>query len=235
MRAASKKEDQEAEIAAVEAYVKNNKLHRKELIDFTEEYIGTSLALYGTTLRWTGDDVVERLDKLVKDFAKAHPELPMTQKMRDKVDRYRKVAIGVKAADIKGKDLNGNDITLYENLGEYTLIDFWASWCGPCILQIPDLQKVYSVFHDKGFEIFSYSVDRSESKWIEAAKKYDMPWLHASDISGWQSEVASNYNVTFVPFNFLLDKNGKIVAKNLHHKTLYNYLHELLVDKGTDK
>ena len=228
MKAASKIEDQQAEIAAVEAYVHNSKLHRKELIDFTEKEIGNSIALYGTVLRWTGDDEVNRLEKLVENFAYKYPDLPMTEKMIAKVHRFKKVAIGAQVEDIKGMDLNGNPITLYDHLGKYTLIDFWASWCSPCILQIPDLQKVHSEFHDKGFEIFSYSVDRSEKKWIEAAKKYDMPWLHASDVQGWQSQVAADYNVTFVPFNFLLDEEGNIIAKNLHHKTLYNFLSELM-------
>ena len=228
MKEASKNDDEEAEIAAVETYVRNSKIHRSELIDFTEQEIGTSIALYGTALRWTGDHEVNRLEKLVQAFAREFPDLDMTGKMLAKVDRYKKVAIGVQAADIKGKDLEGNPIALYDHLGKYTLIDFWASWCSPCILQIPDLQHVYADFQDKGFQIFSYSVDRSEQKWIDAANKYEMPWIHASDTKGWQSQVAADYNVTFVPFNFLLDENGKIIAKNLHHKTLYNFLSELM-------
>ena len=151
----------------------------------------------------------------------------MTAKMQDKVDRYKRVAIGANVTDIIGQDLSGNSIKLSDHLGKYTLIDFWASWCRPCILQIPDLQKAYTAFNQNGFEIFSFSVDRSETKWVEAAGKYSMPWVHASDIKGWQSQVAADYNVTFVPFNFLLDQDGKIIAKNLHHKTLYKYLSQL--------
>ncbi len=227
MSAASKSGDQEAEIAAVEAYVKNSKIHRKELIDFSEKEIGNSIALFGTALRWTGDDEISRLEILVNNFARKYPDLPMTKSMQEKVNRYKKVAIGAHAANIVGQDLSGSAIELNKQLGKYTLIDFWASWCRPCILQIPDLQKSYAEFSSKGFEIFSFSVDRSESKWIEAAGKYDMPWVHASDVKGWQSQVAADYNVTFVPFNLLLDQEGKIIAKNLHHKTLYNFLNEL--------
>ncbi len=200
MTDASKQQNQEAEVAAVEAYVKASKLHRKELIDFTEKEIGTSIALFGTSLRWTGDDEVARLETLVTAFSKKHPNLPMTTAMKEKVARYKKVAIGAKAANLLGQTPDGSDINLYQSLGKYTLIDFWAAWCRPCILQLPDLNKTYAEFHSKGFEIFSYSLDNRESLWIKAIEKFDMPWKHASDIKGWQSEWATAYNVTFFAF-----------------------------------
>ncbi len=227
MANASKQQIQEDEVAAVESYVKASKLHRKELIDFTEREIGTSIAIFGTSLRWTGDDEVSRLDTLVTAFSKKHPNLPMTAAMKEKVSRFKKVAIGARAADLQGQTPDGADITLYQSLGKYTLIDFWAAWCRPCLLQIPDLKKTYADFHSKGFEIFGYSLDNRESMWREAIKKYDMPWKHASDIKGWQSEWATAYNVTFIPFNFLLNEKGEIIAKNLHHKTLHKQLSKL--------
>jgi len=232
MTAASKGQNREGEVAAVEAYVKASKLHRKELIDFTEKEIGSSIALYGTALRWTGDDEVTRLDALVTAFSKKHPNLPMTSAMQDKVARFKRVAIGAIAANLEGQTPDGIDITLYQSLGKYTLIDFWAAWCRPCLLQIPDLKKTYDNFHSKGFEIFSFSLDQRESMWKKAIKKYNMPWKHASDIKGWQSEWAKAYNVTFIPFNFLINEKGEIVAKNLHHKTLSKKLAQLL-KKGT--
>ena len=227
MTKASKQQNQEGMVAAVEAYVQNSKLHRKELIDFTEREIGTSIALYGTSLRWTGDDEVARLDTLVTAFSKKHPDLLMTAAMKGKVARFKKVAIGAKVTDLQGQTPEGEAITLYQSLGKYTLIDFWAAWCRPCILQIPDLKKTYADFHSKGFEIFGYSLDNSESKWKEAIEKYDLPWKHASDIKGWQSKGAAAYNVTFIPFNFLINEKGEIIAKNIHHKTLSNKLSQL--------
>lgn len=228
MTNASKQQNQEGEVAAVEAYVKASKLHRKELIDFTEREIGTSIALFGTSLRWTGDDEVTRLETLVTAFSKKHPKLPMTAAMEEKVARFKKVAIGARAANLQGQTPDGADITLYQSLGKYTLIDFWAAWCRPCLLQIPDLKKTYADFHSKGFEIFSYSLDDRESLWKKAIDKYDMPWKHASDIKGWQSDWAKAYNVTFLPFNFLINENGEIIAKNIHHKTLSKLLSQLL-------
>ncbi|MFC2161049.1 peroxiredoxin family protein [Acidobacteriota bacterium] len=227
MSNASIQQDKEGEVAAVEAYVKASKQHRKELIDFTGKEIGTSIALYGTSLRWTGDDEVIRLEKLVSAFSKKHPDLPMTEAMKEKVVRFKKVAIGAKAANLVGQTPDGEEVSLYQSLGKFTLIDFWAAWCRPCLLQIPDLNKTYAEFHPKGFEIFSYSLDNRESLWKKAIEKYEMPWKHASDIKGWQSEWAKAYNVTFLPFNFLINEEGEIVAKNLHHKTLSKLLAQL--------
>lgn len=184
MTLAGKQQDQIGKVAAVEAYVKASKLHRKELLDFTEKEIRTSIALFGTSLRWTGDDEVARLEILVKAFSEKHPGLPMTTVMQEKVARFKKVAIGAKAADLVGKTPEGEDISLYQSLGKYTLIDFWAAWCRPCLLQIPDLKKTYAEFNSKGFEIFSYSVDNRESLWLKAIDQFRMPWKHASDLKG---------------------------------------------------
>lgn len=229
MRAAGKTNENPAEeIKAVEAYVKASSEHRKELIDFTEKNIGTSIALFGTVLRWTGDDEVSRLDKLVSDFEAAHPDLPMTKVMREKVERYKKVAIGVAAPEIAENDRSGNLVALSEAKGKVTLIDFWASWCGPCLRQVPDLKEAYGLYNEKGFEIFGVSVDSKGEKWEASIDKYEMPWPNVSNLKGWGSEAAASYNVTFIPFNVLLDENGTIIAKNLHSKELQGKLAELL-------
>jgi peroxiredoxin len=228
MRAASKAGNHEAEIEAVENYAHASESHRVELIDFTTNEIGTSLALYGSMLRWTGDEEIGRLDKLVKDFKKAHPNLKMTKVMEEKVERFKKVALGAITPNIELPDSSGKKLTLQDLKGKYTLIDFWASWCTPCILQIPDLKAAHSEFQDKGFEIIGVSIDNRDSRWKKALKKQNMPWPHISDLKGYGSAAATDYNVTFIPFNVLIDKDGMIIAKNLHSKGLRNKLVELL-------
>ena len=228
MRTASKAGNHDAEIEAVEKYAHASEAHRVELLDFTAKEIGTSLALYGSMLRWTGDEEINRLDKLVKDFKKVHPNLKMTKVMEDKVERFKKVALGAVTPNIELPDSAGNLLTLKNLKGKYTLIDFWASWCTPCILQIPDLKAAYTEFHDKGFEIIGVSIDNRESRWKKAIQKHNMPWPHISDLKGYGSAAATDYNVTFIPFNVLIDKDGKIVAKNLHSKSLRKKLVELL-------
>ena len=227
MTQASKADDREAEIMAVEEYVHHSKLHRKELLDFTEEQIGTSIALYGTVLRWTGDEEIRRLEKLVSDFAVAHPGSAMADVMSDKVTRYSKVALGAMIPKLSDKNPVGETISFAEVKGKYTLIDFWASWCRPCILQIPDLKAAHEAYRDEGFEILGVSLDTEASKWAEAIEKYALDWPHLSDVLGWQSQHAANFNVTFVPYNLLVDQDGRIVAKNLHSIALVKKLEEL--------
>ena len=228
MRAATKAGDTQTEIDAVLAYSQNSKEHRRELIEYTEKNIGTSIALYGTVLRWTGDDQVDKLDALVNAFATAHPDLAMTKVMQEKLNRYRQVAVGVKAPEIKQPNQNGEMVSLYENKGTYTLIDFWASWCGPCLLQVPDLKEAQAAYGEKGFQIFSVSADTKEKKWKDAIVEYDLDWPNVSDLEGWNSEAAKAYNVTFLPFNLLIDSEGTIIDKNLHSKALQSKLAELL-------
>ncbi|MDA8693138.1 AhpC/TSA family protein [Saprospiraceae bacterium] len=228
MQEASKSNDHEAEIEAVENYAHASEEHRVELLDFTSREIGTSLALYGSMLRWTGDEEIDRLDKLVSAFKKVHPNLSMTKVMEDKVNRFRNVSVGAMTPSIELADSSGQMITLESLKGKYTLIDFWASWCGPCLLQIPDLKDAYKEFNKDGFEIVGVSVDNNGSRWKKAIIKYEMAWPQLSDLKGWGSEAAAAYNVTFIPFNVLIDSKGKIIAKNLHSKALNKKLTELL-------
>jgi peroxiredoxin len=227
MTAATEAGDQQAEVAAVMQYAANSEIHRAELIDYTKEHIGTSIALYGTSLRWTGDDQVAKLDELVEAFAAVHPDLEMTTRMQAKVDRYRAVAIGAKAPDINLPDQNGQTIALYDNLGTFTLIDFWASWCRPCLLQVPDLKQAQVEFGDRGFQIFSVSADTKGDKWRKAIEEYNLDWPNVSDLKGWESEAANAYNATFLPYNLLIDSEGTIIAKNLHSKELQTMLAKL--------
>ena len=228
MRAASKENDHEAEIEAVQNYAHASEAHRVELLDFTEKEIGTSIALFGSMLRWTGGEEVGRLDKLVQAFKAVHPNLKMTKIMEDKVNRFKKVAMGAITPAIVLSDTSGNTYSLMEAKGKYTLIDFWASWCTPCLLQIPDLKEAYAEYHSKGFEILGVSVDSRGKRWKSSIVKYNMTWPQVSDLKGWGSASAADYNVTFIPFNVLIDEEGKIIAKNLHSKALKAKLDDLL-------
>ncbi len=223
--------DPVAEAEAVARYVKANKVHRNELIDFTEDSIGPSVALYGTMLRWTGDDAVDRLDRLVSAYEGKYPNTTSASAMREKVERFRRVAIGAKAPKLEGPTPDGGVLSLNDIDADYVLIDFWASWCGPCISQVPDLIAVHDEFKDRGFDILSVSVDSREEKWKAAIDKYSLAWPHISDVKGWESPLARDYNVTFVPYNFLVDRQGTILAKNLHTTELYEAVDKLVTNK----
>jgi len=152
--------------------------------------------------------------------------------MEEKVSRYRSVAVGSTIPALVQNDTTGTAIDIEDHLGTYTLIDFWASWCSPCILQIPDIKDALSQYGDRGFAVFGVSFDSNADRWKSAIVKHELDWPHVSDVEGWQSQQATDFNVTFIPFNLLVDSEGKIVAKNLHSKTLLGKLDELLMEPG---
>ncbi len=118
--------------------------------------------------------------------------------------------------DIKLKDTNGKDISLHSLKGKVVLLDFWASWCGPCRKENPNVVGAYNKFKDKGFTVFSVSLDSNKDQWVAAIKKDGLLWEnHVSDLKGWNSDAAKLYGVRGIPAAFLLDKTGKIVGTNL--------------------
>ena len=115
---------------------------------------------------------------------------------------------------------DGKPITLSSLRGKCVLIDFWASWCGPCLREAPNIKKVYAKYHDKGFEVLSVSVDDKKDKWTQAIEKHQLNWLHVSALKGWKCPVAQLYKVTGVPAMFLIDKEGKIVSTKARGEAL---------------
>ncbi len=124
--------------------------------------------------------------------------------------------VGDLPPDIKLKDTNGKELSLHSLKGKVVLLDFWASWCGPCRKENPNVVGAYNKFKDKGFTVFSVSLDSNKDQWIAAIKKDGLLWEnHVSDLKGWNSDAAKLYGVRGIPAAFLLDKTGKIVGTNL--------------------
>lgn len=138
-------------------------------------------------------------------------------------------SIGEMAPDIAMEDRTGKIMKLSSLRGKVVLLDFWASWCGPCRHENPNVVKAYKRFEPKGFTIFSVSLDQNKDKWLAAIEKDGLMWEnHVSDLKGWGSAGSALYKVSGIPATFLLDKNGKIVAKNLRGQALEDKLLELL-------
>lgn len=137
--------------------------------------------------------------------------------------------IGDLASEIMLKDANDEVFKLSSLKGKYVLIDFWASWCGPCRQENPNVVNVYNRYKDKGFTILSVSLDNSKERWLGAIQQDGLTWPnHVSDLKGWQSEAAALYAVRGIPATFLIDKEGIIIAKNLRGAALEDKLAELL-------
>jgi thiol-disulfide isomerase/thioredoxin len=112
--------------------------------------------------------------------------------------------------------------------GKVVLIDFWASWCGPCHKENPNVVKMYNRFKNEGFEIYGVSLDRDRAAWLKAIETDGLQWLHVSDLKFWQSEAAQAYSVQAIPATYLIGKDGNILAKNLRGKALESKVEEVL-------
>jgi thiol-disulfide isomerase/thioredoxin len=152
------------------------------------------------------------------------------KQLESKLAAAKIVHAGMLAPAFTSTTVDGDSLSLYTVVkkGKVTLVDFWASWCAPCRAENPNVVKVYTAFHDKGFNILSVSLDEKEAAWKGAIEKDGMPWYHVSSLKGWQEPVVGLYGVNGVPDNFLLDENGKVIARGLRGDDLYKQLAALL-------
>lgn len=137
-------------------------------------------------------------------------------------------AVGNPFKDFDSKTVDGKDIRFSELVekGKVTLLDFWASWCIPCIQESKELKELYKTYHEKGFNIVSVSLDTDKQKWLHAIQKHDLPWIHISTLKGFKDSGAIEYAVQAIPYVILIDRDGNIINQNQHGDILHNAIKE---------
>ncbi len=166
---------------------------------------------------------------LAERFISEYKELDVaaTTDLQKQVDQIKPFLLGGQAPNFVQKSPEGEEINLSDFRGKVLLVDFWASWCGPCRRENPHVVSLYKKYRDQGFEILGVSLDNNKDRWLKAIATDKLEWKHVSDLKGWKNEVAKMYNITAIPHTILLDEEGKIIARNLRGHSLEQKLEEL--------
>jgi len=166
-------------------------------------------------------------DSVAQRFNKELPDNMFTKQLVERVDRYRKLAVGSEAPEIALPSPDGEIITLSSLRGNYVLIDFWAAWCKPCRMEMPNVVRLYDQYSDENFEILGVSLDKKREDWLKAIESYGLAWKHVSDLKYFNSEAAATYRIEGIPATYLIGPDGKIIAKGLRGPSLAAKLKEI--------
>lgn len=212
-------------------FEKYKKTKDVEISKFITENPKSIVAAYVLYRNWSYRLTPEQITQNIALLDKSQQNSTYVKELKELAIVLDGLAIGKKAPDFTANNQDGKAIRLSDNLNGYTLVDFWASWCGPCRRENPNIVAAYKEFHDKGFNIIGISLDKKKENWIKGIQDDHLDWTHVSDLLFWNSAVAKLYGVRAIPANYLVDSKGIIVAKNLHGEELQSTLKSLLGNK----
>lgn len=187
--------------------------------DITSTYFFERYLMTNSTL----DEVLAFYGNLTDRVKKSAPGLALKRK----IEEMEQVNVGGMAPNFKLTTPEGKELSLYDLRGHIVLLDFWASWCGPCLAEVPNLKAIYEKYHAKGLEILGVSLDEKEAAWKGAIERKGLTWRHVSSLKGWKCPVAGRFKVTGIPRMYIIDAQGKIIAQDLRGEKLAKKMDEL--------
>jgi len=210
-------------------------------INVQEYYLDTNLnklgtanlshktALAGVIAGYARSKNANSYTKYASQYLKLYGDDPNVNKeLQANIEKLKAFMTGIEAPDITEKTPEGGTMSLSDLRGKVVLLDFWASWCGPCRKKNPELVQLYNKYKDRGFEIFAVSLDKNENRWKAAIAQDKLTWSHVSDLGGWGSKPARKYGVSSIPSAVLIDKEGKIIARDVKGPYLEKMIEEAL-------
>ncbi|OXA93773.1 TlpA disulfide reductase family protein [Flavobacterium hercynium] len=200
-----------------------------EISKFITEHPASIVSAYVLYRNWSYRLTPDQITQNIALLDKSQQNSTYVKELKELVKVLNGLQIGKKAPDFTANNPDGKPVRFSENLkGEYTLVDFWASWCAPCRKENPNIVAAYKQYHDKGFNIIGISLDKKKENWIKGIKDDNLDWLQVSELIYWNSAIAKLYGVRAIPANYLVDSKGIIVARNLRGEELQTTLKSLL-------